>query len=227
MKALEKMEELQDIQRTAVIHTDSRITLDSLKNSKNYNYLIEGISQKIRILQSRNWYIDFGWVKAHAGIHGNEFADRLAKQAARIQKAVSYSKVPTTMIKHKLRKESIKKWESEWQQTTKGINTRQYFPNVSQRLAIKLPISPNFTAMLTGHGKLKACCHQFKITEDAACTCNGGDQTIDHLLLECKNLEKERNKLKTRIIEKGGRWPLNKSDLAQNSQKTSTISVMQ
>jgi hypothetical protein len=37
------MEELQDIQRTAVIHTDSRITLDSLKDSKNHNFLIEEI----------------------------------------------------------------------------------------------------------------------------------------------------------------------------------------
>jgi hypothetical protein len=53
MKALEKMEELQDIQGTAVIHTDSRITLDSVKNSKNRNYLIEEIRQKIRILQRK------------------------------------------------------------------------------------------------------------------------------------------------------------------------------
>jgi ribonuclease HI len=86
MKALEKMEELQDLQRTTVIHTDSRITLDSLKNSKNHNFLLEEMRQKIRILHSRNWSIDFGWVKAHTGIHGNELADRLAKQAARIQK---------------------------------------------------------------------------------------------------------------------------------------------
>jgi hypothetical protein len=47
-------------------------------------------------------------VKAHTGIHGNKLADRLAKQAARTQKAVSYSKVPTTTIKYKLRKESRK-----------------------------------------------------------------------------------------------------------------------
>jgi hypothetical protein len=84
---------------------------------------------------------------------------------------------------------------------------------------MKLPISPNFTAMLTGHGKLKAYYYRFKITEDAACTCNGGDQMIDHLIWDCKNLKKERNTLRTSIIEKRGRWPLNKSELAQKFTK--------
>jgi hypothetical protein len=158
-------------------------------------------------------------VKAHTGIHGNEIADRLAKEAARTETAVSYSKVPTITIKHKLRKESREKWEREWEQTTKVINTRQYYPNVSQRLAIKLPISPNFTAMLTGHGKLKDYYHRFKITDDAACICNEGDQTIDHLIWDCQLLMKERNTLRKRIIAKGGRWPLNKPELVKKFTK--------
>jgi hypothetical protein len=53
MKALEKMEELQ---RTAVIHTDSRITLDSLKNSKNHNYLIEGMTENQNITKQKLIY---------------------------------------------------------------------------------------------------------------------------------------------------------------------------
>jgi hypothetical protein len=73
--------------------------------------------------------------------------------------------------------------------------------------------------MLTGHGKLKDYYHRFKITEDAACTCNEGDQTIDHLIWDCQLLMKERNTLSRRIIAKGGRWPLNKSELVQKFTK--------
>jgi hypothetical protein len=42
-KVLEIIETLHinDIQRTVTVHTDSRITLQTLKNPKNHNYLIE------------------------------------------------------------------------------------------------------------------------------------------------------------------------------------------
>jgi hypothetical protein len=45
-KALEKLEKIHindNIPRTVTVHTDSKITLQSLKNTKNHNYLIEKI----------------------------------------------------------------------------------------------------------------------------------------------------------------------------------------
>jgi hypothetical protein len=69
--------------------------------------------------------------------------------------------------------------------------------------------------MLAGHGKWRDYYDRFKITEDATCTCNGRDQTIDHLIWDYQLLKKERNALRRRIIAKGGRWPLNKSELVQ------------
>jgi hypothetical protein len=68
--------------RTIAIFTDSRITIDSLKNVNNHSYLIEEFRKRISILERTNWTVEFSWVKAHVGIYRNELVDQLAKAAA-------------------------------------------------------------------------------------------------------------------------------------------------
>jgi ribonuclease HI len=48
---------------TAVVYTDSRITLDALQNPRNHAYLIEEIRKRVATLQESNWEIKFSWVK--------------------------------------------------------------------------------------------------------------------------------------------------------------------
>jgi hypothetical protein len=57
----------------------------------------------------------------------------------------------------------IAKWQTEWDRTMKGSTTKQFFPNIKDRLNVKLKLTPNFTAMVTAHGKTKAYLHRFKI----------------------------------------------------------------
>jgi ribonuclease HI len=70
-------------------------------------------SQEIRkrevTLNKKNWKIEFKWVKAHAGIYGNEIADRFAKEVTQ-NHCVTYSRIPRSVIKKDTRKESIRKW---------------------------------------------------------------------------------------------------------------------
>ena len=75
VKALQEIETIKinnEMPRAILIHTDSRISLDSLKNIKNRNYLIEAIRKKTIGLEAENWYIEYTWIKAHAGHEGNE-----------------------------------------------------------------------------------------------------------------------------------------------------------
>jgi hypothetical protein len=65
----------------------------------------------------------------------------------------------------------VKKWQRNWTQTTKGSITKEYFPNIEERLNMKLNLTQNFTAIVTGHGKTKSYLHRFKIIEDPTCTC--------------------------------------------------------
>ena len=82
MGALQYTENIQTEDKTATVYTDSRITMDSLKNSNIHTFLIEEIRRKLTEMGKINWKIKFCWVKAHVGIRGNELADTLAKGAA-------------------------------------------------------------------------------------------------------------------------------------------------
>ena len=139
VKALEAME-LKQVNKTelrsAVIYTDSTITLDSIRSARNHNSLIEEIRKRTVNLHKQKWKIEFKWVKAHAGNIGNELADRLAKEATK-NRNVTYSKIPISAIKKDIREESVRKWQRQWEETEKGSITKEYFPNVESRLAVK------------------------------------------------------------------------------------------
>ena len=222
VKALEEIERTTQIprnQRTAIIYTDSRITIDSLTNSRTHNRLIEEIRKKVTILERLSWTINLSWIKAHVGIHGNELADRLAKEAARNQEAIiSYYKIPKSTIVSELKEEGKEKWQQEWDKTTKGRATKSFFPSVNQRLKIKMNLTPNFTAIVTGHGKTKSYLNRFKIIDNPTCPCNSADQTTEHLIYDCRLLQRERQTLKNNVL-KTGNWPATQEELIKTHRK--------
>jgi len=81
LEVIQSQQENQNEHRTAVICTDSKITLGSIRSAKNHNHLVEEIRKRAVNLNKKNWKIEFKWVKAHAGILGKEISDRLAKEA--------------------------------------------------------------------------------------------------------------------------------------------------
>jgi hypothetical protein len=121
-------------------------------------------------------------------------------------------------VTRELEEESVRKWQRNWTQTIKGSKTKEYFPNVEERLKMELNLTQNFTAIVTGHGKTKEYLHQFKIIEDPTCTCGKAVQTTDHLIFKCETLTKERKNLKTTALLKGN-WPINKKDLIRKHYK--------
>jgi len=100
----------------------------------------------------------------------------------------------------------------EWDRSTKGQINKQYFPNIADRLEIKLNLTHNFTLMVTGHGKINSYLNRFKISETPLCPCGNQDQTTDHLRFECDLLQTERENLLT-TIRKTDVWPTSNSDL--------------
>jgi ribonuclease HI len=126
-KALEEIELLDKesiTPLTAIIYTDSRVSLDALCNPNIHAFLIEEIKIKTAKLERNNCSIKFSWVKAHAGTQGNEIADRLAKEAARHQgEEYAYSRIPKSIMYKEAEEEARTKWQLEWSTSDKGAAT--------------------------------------------------------------------------------------------------------
>jgi hypothetical protein len=90
-------------------------------------------------MENKDWKIRFRWIKGHARTWRNELADQLAKEAATNQDIPAwYSRVPKSVIKSELEAAIVEKWQREWDSTTKGKITKDYFPEVAGRLNTKI-----------------------------------------------------------------------------------------
>jgi hypothetical protein len=164
-------------------------------------------------LETREWKIRFRWVKAHAGTSGNELADKLAKEASgKTDLLISYNRVPKCIIKRDIEYTSVEIWQREWDTTTKGRITKDYFPKVVERLHTKIHLTQNFTKMVTGHGNIKSYLYRFKIIDAPNCPCGNDNQTTEHILLECAILHEDRERLIAAVAQEDN-WPINKDKL--------------
>jgi ribonuclease HI len=166
VKALEALESLNiegRSQRTAAVITDSRVALNSIKNIHNHSFLIEDIRLMLSKLERPNWTIVFSWVKAHVGITGDELADKIAKAAVRDnENTITYNRIPKSTIYKELEYETLIKWQKAWEESPKAALTKQFFPSISDRINEKIKVTPNFTAIVSVHGKTRAYLHRFK-----------------------------------------------------------------
>jgi hypothetical protein len=134
---------------------------------------------------------------------------------------ICYNKIPKSEIEHQEREKSTDKWKQQWNSTSKGLLTKEFFPNVRNSMKTQLKITPNFTAIVTAHGKTKSYLHRFKIIDSPACSCGGGNQTVDHMLYDCEKLQREREELIANVTKQDN-WPVNKSDLVNKYLKQFT-----
>jgi hypothetical protein len=83
---------------------------------------------------------------------------------------------------------------------------------------MKINLSPNFTAMVTAHGKTGSYLHRFKIIDSPECPCANGNQIVDHLLFDCSKLNNKREKL-IAYISREDNWPVRNSELVNKYLK--------
>ena len=142
--------------------------------------------------------------------------DRLAKEAAVENGPIVYDKMPKEVLLTQQKENGLQMWQRQWTDTEKGAVTKAFFPSVRNRIRQKIPVFPELTTMLIGHGKIRSYLYRFGLTNNAMCPCEEEEETVDHLIFKCKKLNKNRNEMIKQIKNNGGNWPTSNETLVNN-----------
>jgi len=118
LKALEYIQYLKVDEKTVLVYTDSRITLQLLQNQKKHTHIIEQIQTKVIEMEEQEWLVELSWIKSHTGHHGNELADQLVKEAVSSKNIKEcYTRIPKSAVWSELNEQSVKQWQNEWERS--------------------------------------------------------------------------------------------------------------
>jgi len=99
-----------------------------------------------------------------------------------------------------------------------GGSYKTFYPSVKKRLTQKIPIFPELTTLLTGHGNINSYSYRLRLTDNHMCPCEEEEQTVDNLIFKCKKLRNQREEMIRQIIITGGNWPATSETLINNYQ---------
>ncbi|GBN57901.1 hypothetical protein AVEN_228741-1 [Araneus ventricosus] len=123
------------------------------------------IAQQTQEILLKSTNIKLGWIRAHVVYSGNEVADVLAKKAT--QEGIPiYIPTPRNHIKSLLQKESIIRWQKEWDNGQTGRSVHSVLPKVK---TTPTPWQRPEIMFLTGHGPFPTYLKRFNIRSSDSC----------------------------------------------------------
>ncbi|XP_037873345.1 uncharacterized protein LOC119629892 [Bombyx mori] len=185
------------------IYSDSLSALQTTANWNALHPLAVEARENLRKALLRSKRISLFWTKAHAGLEGNERADKLVKESAlRSKRRPDYDRCPVSFVKRSIRMRSLDEWNHRYRGGETAGVTKIFFPDAltAYRVIKKVNIDGVTTQMLTGHGGFSEFLHRFKCRENPSCICEPGKpESVPHLLLECPVYARERLELEIRL----------------------------
>jgi ribonuclease HI len=197
-----------------VIFADSQAALKALRQPRmaSGQVYLEGCLDLIRRHAANGIRTELRWIPAHQGVAGNELVDRHAKEAALEPQGPEkpdnrYIRLAAA-AKRRIRREAKAEWEKSWitektSRPTKRLvelptkKTLEYWSDLRKATASIL------MQLRTGRIGLAAYLHRINRRESARCSCNLGTQTVSHVLLECPQLQDERDWMRNALSERG------------------------
>ena len=181
----------------AVIFTDSLSTLQALESGTDASTEMIQLSWNIHSLISKfNINLVLQWIPGHAGVPGNETADKLAKRGAALPQPEKPATYETTcqMIRSNLHEE----WMNSWATGTTGRPMYAHMNKPKHKDPIKKLKREDQTIIFrlrTRHVPLNSHLKRIHVKNTATCPlCGHPDETVEHHLFDCVALKELRER---------------------------------
>ena len=177
-----------------VIYSDSRSALQTLQ-SLNHGNLVSAIKEQVAELARRDNEVTFCWLPGHAGIYGNELADKKAKEAVNVKPLDIHIKIPVSDIKSTLKSIVYNKWNEEWTNQNNVSKLKEIQPVIRRNTDLNLSRTDQIriTRLRIGHTRLTHS-HFYTGLQPPVCGPCRCRITVKHLLLECRNYDEVRER---------------------------------
>jgi ribonuclease HI len=152
-----------------------------------------------RRLEENGRSLKFTWIKAHAGVVGNEKADAAAKSA--LSKTPSISIRPTVADLHQIAATFITlQWQRRWNAATTSTDAfvRSHTPEVSHTATIYGKTRCDqvlLTRVRTNNLMLNQRLHHIRAHPNGLCGHCQSKEDVPHILLACPKYEEERREM--------------------------------
>ncbi|XP_013197886.2 uncharacterized protein LOC106140796 [Amyelois transitella] len=185
------------------VYSDSMAALQTVTSPVSLHPLAVKTRENLKTITRQNKSIKLFWIKAHAGLEGNERADQLAKEAAvNTKRKADYDLCPVSCVKGILRKRSLGVWDDRYRLGETAGTTKIFFPVASDAYKVvrQITLSGPITQILTGHGGFADYLCKFKCRNSPECECDPGvNETVPHLLTDCPIFGRQRADLEYKI----------------------------
>ncbi len=209
-KTLSYMKSKQYINKKVIVF-GNMTTIKAIENSKSTNKLIYQIIVLYQELKSMGVLVMFANNYNSIHIEGEQESKNLSKAGSSAHRAIDYDVIPLNYIRKQIIDKNINQWNNRWINTTKGSITKKFIPTISFRLEIKKYFETNYelTQILTGHGTNNNYLFKYQLKDYKSCDrCGAEDETVEHIVSDCEELEEKRRELKHKAIEKYNSWPI-------------------
>ena len=155
------------------------------------------------LIASKGATVRLNWVPGHKDVPGNELADSLAKEAT-LEPFPNREETSFAYLGTRLREVQTQEWlrllvpYSQQPNHSTTSYSRLYPWKVASKIQLpygtKRHLASAFYHLKFGHGYIKSYLYRIGRTGSDRCSC-GGKETVEHLLLSCKDLRDQRQEL--------------------------------